>query len=102
MLDNLFQAFRNSGGLTIRPGVVRSSDHLQIRSGKLKIKNCQKACLSDKSFDFSLALILHLSNSAIGKSFKSARARNSRQQFKPANQRRAFSMYELKYVGTIN
>jgi len=81
MLDSLFQALRNLGGLTIRPGVARSSDHWQIRSDKLKTQSRKKAHLSDKISIFLLALVLHLSHSAIGKSFKSARARNSRQQF---------------------
>ncbi len=60
MLVNLFQALRNLGGLTIRPGVARSSDHRQIRSDILKTQSRKKARLSDKIFDFSTGTRLAL------------------------------------------
>ncbi len=60
MLDSLFQALRNLGGLTIRPGVARLSDHWQIRSDKLKTQSRKKAHLSDKIFDFSIGTRLAL------------------------------------------
>ena len=103
MLDTLFQAFRNSGGLTIRPGVVRLSDHLQICSGKLKTRSFKKPYLLNKISIFPLALVLHLShfaNRALREicPHPKARAGNSKLQIRGSR----FQCMNPKYVGTIN